>query len=124
MAILVLKPREGSDAATDDDEVVPSAMDTRIEQRLVTPQRLAIAVGALLLVALSAYAYVEYGLTRTLTVGSKAPAESGTYVRAGGDSAIYLVSNALVQDLERLVTEPPRPPSPTPLPSPSPSPTP
>jgi hypothetical protein len=64
------------------------------------------------------------GDVRTLTVGSKAPAESGTYVRAGGDSAIYLVSNALVQDLERIVTEPPRPPSPTPLPSPAPSPAP
>jgi hypothetical protein len=62
------------------------------------------------------------GESRTLTVGSKAPAESGTYVRAGGDSAIYLVSNALIQDLERIVTEPPRPPSPTPLASPSPAP--
>ena len=60
------------------------------------------------------------GESRTLTVGSKAPAESGTYVRKDGDSAIYLVSNALVQDLERIVTEPPRPPSPTPLPSPAP----
>ncbi|MFN8637182.1 MAG: DUF4340 domain-containing protein [Chloroflexota bacterium] len=60
------------------------------------------------------------GGTRTLTVGSKAPAESGTYVRKDGDTAIYLVSNALTQDLERIVTEPPRPASPTPLPSPSP----
>ena len=60
------------------------------------------------------------GETRSLTVGTRAPAESGTYVRKDGDQAIYLVSNALVQDLERHVTEPPRPPSPTPLPSPSP----
>ena len=60
------------------------------------------------------------GESRTLTVGGKAPAESGTYVRKDGDPAIYLVSNALAQDLERIVTEPPRPPSPTPLPSPSP----
>lgn len=60
------------------------------------------------------------GETRTLTVGSKAPAESGTYARKDGDSTIYLVSNALAQDLDRIVTEPPRPPSPTPLPSPSP----
>ena len=64
------------------------------------------------------------GETRTLAVGMKAPAESGTYVRKDGDAAIYLVSNALAQDLERIVTEPPRPPSPTPLPSPSPSPAP
>jgi hypothetical protein len=60
------------------------------------------------------------GETRALTVGSKAPAESGTYVRKDGDAAIYLISNALAQDLERIVTEPPRPPSPTPLPSPAP----
>jgi hypothetical protein len=59
------------------------------------------------------------GEARTLTVGGKAPAESGTYVRKDGDTAIYLVSNALAQDLERIVTEPPRPPSPTPLPSPA-----
>jgi hypothetical protein len=62
------------------------------------------------------------GEPRTLTVGAKAPAESGTYVRKDGDPAVYLVSNALIQDLERIVTEPPRPPSPTPLPSPSPAP--
>jgi HlyD family secretion protein len=43
----------------------------RIEQRLVTPQRVAVAAAALLLVALSAYAYVEYGLTRTLTIGAE-----------------------------------------------------
>lgn len=64
------------------------------------------------------------GESRTLTVGSKAPAESGTYARKDGDAAIYLISNALVQDLERIVTEPPRPPSPTPLPSPAAAPSP
>jgi hypothetical protein len=64
------------------------------------------------------------GESRTLTIGAKAPAESGTYVRKDGDEAVYLVSNALVQDLERIVTEPPRPPSPTPLPSPAASPSP
>lgn len=60
------------------------------------------------------------GETRTLTVGARAPAETGTYARKDGDQTIFLVSNALVQDLERIVTEPPRPPSPTPLPSSSP----
>ena len=58
------------------------------------------------------------GETRTLTIGGKAAAESGTYARKDGDAAIYVVSNALVQDLERLVTEPPRPPSPSPSPAP------
>jgi HlyD family secretion protein len=46
-------------------------MDKRIERKLVTPQRIAIAVGAVLLVAVTIYAYVHYGLTRTLTVGSE-----------------------------------------------------
>jgi HlyD family secretion protein len=54
-----------------DDVVVLSAMDKRIERKLVTPQRIAIAAGAVLLLALTAYAYVHYGLTRTLTVGSE-----------------------------------------------------
>jgi hypothetical protein len=59
------------------------------------------------------------GGSHTLAVGAKAPAESGTYVRKDADPAVYLVSNALAQDLERIVTEPPRPASPTPLPSPA-----
>jgi HlyD family secretion protein len=70
MAILVLKPKE-LDAQTPDDDFVLSAMDQRIEQRLVTPQRAAIATGAVLLAALTLYAYLEYGLTRTLTVGAE-----------------------------------------------------
>jgi hypothetical protein len=64
------------------------------------------------------------GETHTLALGIKAPAESGTYARKDADSGIYLVSNALADDLGRLVTEPPRPPSPTPLPSPAASPSP
>ncbi len=71
MAILVLKPKEQLDAQAADDEVVLSAMDQRIEQRLVTPQRAAVAVGVLLLVALTAAAYLEYGMARTLTVGAE-----------------------------------------------------
>ncbi|MGE3268278.1 MAG: DUF4340 domain-containing protein [Chloroflexota bacterium] len=59
------------------------------------------------------------GESLELTIGAKAVAETGTYARKAGDPAVYLISNALVQDLERLVTEPPLPPSPTPLPSPA-----
>ena len=44
----------------------------------------------------------------------------GTYVRKDADPGVYLVSNALADDLGKLVTDPPHPPSPTPLPSPSP----
>jgi hypothetical protein len=54
-----------------------------------------------------------------LTVGAKAVGETGTYARKDGDPAVYVVSNALVQDLDRIVTEPPVPASPTPLPSPA-----
>jgi hypothetical protein len=64
------------------------------------------------------------GETHTLALGIKAPAESGTYARKDADPAIYLVSNALADDLAKLVSEPPRPPSPTPLPSPAASPSP
>jgi HlyD family secretion protein len=70
MPILTLKKKDdGAPAAG--DEVALSSMDRRIERRLVTPQRIAIAAGVLLLVAVSAYAYVQFGLTRTLTVGSE-----------------------------------------------------
>jgi HlyD family secretion protein len=71
MAILVLKPKEQLEAQAAVDELVPSAMDRRIQQRLVTPQRVAIAAGVMALAALTVYAYLEYGLTRTLTVGAE-----------------------------------------------------
>jgi len=71
MAILVLKPKEQLDTRAPDDEIALSAMDQRIERRLVTPLRVAIAAGAVLLVALTVYSYLEYGLTRTLTVGAE-----------------------------------------------------
>jgi HlyD family secretion protein len=72
MPIILKKNEEGVEPRkTSDDVVVLSAMDKRIERKLVTPQRIAIAVGAVLLVAVSIYAYVHYGLTRTLTVGSE-----------------------------------------------------
>lgn len=64
------------------------------------------------------------GSTRSLEIGGKAPAEAGTYVRKPDDPAVYVIANATVTDLERLVTEPPVPPSPTPAGSPEASPTP
>src|SRR5215831_14521313 len=72
MPIILKKNEEGVEPRKPtDDVVVLSAMDKRIERKLVTPQRIAIAVGAVLLVVVSIYAYVHYGLTRTLTVGSE-----------------------------------------------------
>lgn len=71
MPILALKKKDGEGPSRPGDDVVLSAMDKRIEQKLVTPQRIAIVVGSLLLIALSVYAYLEFGLNRTLTVGSE-----------------------------------------------------
>ena len=56
----------------------------------------------------------------TLTLGGRAPAESGTYAQKGSDPALYVISNAVAQDLERLVNEPPRQTTPTAPASPSP----
>ena len=72
MPIILRKKEEGVEPPKGgDDVVVLSSMDKRIERQLVTPQRIAIAAGAVVLIALTAYAYVHYGLTRTLTVGSE-----------------------------------------------------
>src|SRR5688500_5633642 len=72
MPILVLKPNaHGQQSVPGDDEVVLSAMDQRIEQRLLTPWRIGVAAGALVLVGLAVYGYVEFGLNRTLTVGAE-----------------------------------------------------
>ena len=65
------------------------------------------------------------GTSYILQVGAKAPTETGTYVKRGSDNSVYMVSNVLASDLDRMVTDPPiQPPTPTPSPSPSPSPTP
>jgi HlyD family secretion protein len=54
-----------------DDDVVLSAMDRRIERRLITPQRVVAGIGVLVLLAITAYAYQRFGLSRTLTVGAE-----------------------------------------------------
>jgi len=61
------------------------------------------------------------GTTYTLLLGGKAPAESGTYVKRPDNPVVYVVSNTIAQDLERLLTEPPREPTPIPIPSPTPA---
>jgi HlyD family secretion protein len=71
MPIITLKKKDGAEQPPPAEQVVLSAMDTRIEQKLITPQRIAIAVGVVLLIAVSVYAYMTYGLTRTLSVGSE-----------------------------------------------------
>ena len=72
MPILALrnKDKEGDGSAAEDG-VVLSAMDRRIERRLVTPQRIGLTAGVLALVGLSVYGYVQFGMRRTLTVNSE-----------------------------------------------------
>lgn len=56
----------------------------------------------------------------TLLMGSKAAAEAGTYAKRADDPSIFVISNALAQDVEKLINEPPvAPPTPTPSPQPS-----
>ena len=54
------------------------------------------------------------GTEYSLLLGTKAPAEAGTYAKRPEEAAVFVVSNALVQDLERLVNEPPLQPTPVP----------
>jgi HlyD family secretion protein len=51
------------------EELVLSATDRRLERPLVTRKRAAAFAGAFLLIGLAAYAFLEYGLSRTLTIG-------------------------------------------------------
>ena len=68
MSILELrKQRDGEKPA----DVVLSAMDRKIDRRLITPQRVAVAVGVLALIALTTYAYMRFGMNRTLSVGAE-----------------------------------------------------
>jgi HlyD family secretion protein len=53
------------------NEVALSPMDKRIERSFFTWQRAAIAGGALLMIAATAYGYIQFGITRTLTVGTE-----------------------------------------------------
>src|ERR1044072_9994209 len=72
MPIITLKKKDGAEQPPPAaEQVVLSAMDTRIEQKLITPQRIAIALGIVLLISVSVYAYMTYGLTRTLSAGAE-----------------------------------------------------
>jgi HlyD family secretion protein len=72
MPILTLRKNDADEPADGaGDEVVLSPMDRRLVRRLVTPERVAIAVGALVLLVVSAYAYVQFGLNRALAVGAE-----------------------------------------------------
>jgi Domain of unknown function (DUF4340) len=57
------------------------------------------------------------GTAQTLKVGAKAPAEAGTYTQKNTDRTVYLISNAIADDLGRLVSDPPRQPTTSPSPN-------
>jgi hypothetical protein len=71
---------------------------------------------------------VADGTVYSLLFGGRSPTEAGTYVKKGDEPPVYLISNQLVTDLDKLITDPPiERPTPTaapipPTPSPSPSP--
>jgi HlyD family secretion protein len=66
MALTALKQIRERDLA--EDPIVLSSMDRALERRLLTPSRVAAAFSVVAMLALVGYAYVEYGLTRTLSV--------------------------------------------------------
>jgi hypothetical protein len=62
------------------------------------------------------------GVTHTLLVGETNPSGNSYYALADGkQSPVYLVYSSNVDELQRLVTQPPYPPTPTPTTLPSPT---
>jgi hypothetical protein len=60
------------------------------------------------------------GVTHTLLVGETNPSGNSYYALADGkQDPVYLVYSSNVDELQRLVTQPPYPPTPTTLPSPT-----
>lgn len=53
----------------------------------------------------------------TLLIGAQNPQRTGYYAQLSGAPALYLVESLLVDDLKRLVAQPPDPPTPTPSPT-------
>jgi len=58
----------------------------------------------------------------TLQIGAQNPTRTGYYAQLAGAPALYLVDTLLVDDLKRLLTQPPDPPTPTPVPTATPAP--
>ena len=74
---------------------------------------------------LTATVGLKDGRQEQLFFGQTNPAGLSRYARKAGDPRVYLVSNSLYDDLNRLVTQPPvATPTPTPSPTPEASPTP
>jgi hypothetical protein len=60
-----------------------------------------------------------------LIIGAKTPNEAGTYARRPDDPAVFVIPNTVANDIEKMVTEPPKAPAtPTPFPTSTATPTP
>jgi len=64
------------------------------------------------------------GTTINLNIGAENPRHTARYIQIEGDPLVYLVSIGDLDELIRLIEEPPYPPTPTPPPSPLEMPTP
>ncbi len=58
----------------------------------------------------------------TLSLGRRNPGGTGYYAMVEGNPGVYLIDALLGDDLVKLTTQPPTPPTPTPVPSASPAP--
>ena len=65
----------------------------------------------------SAVAELDDGTRNELLIGSKTPVQTGTYAKRGDTPDVYVISDQLVSDIERLVGDPKEPPTPTPRPA-------
>jgi len=63
---------------------------------------------------------LEGGKQEVLHIGNKTIQGTGYYVQRKGYDPIYIIASYLVDDLKRLVSEPPHKPTPTPAPTPAP----
>lgn len=96
-----------------------------VASRVVEEQPADLAAYGLDRPVLTATVGLKDGRQEQLVFGQTNPAGLSRYARKGGDPRVYLVSNSLYEDLNRLVTEPPvATPTPTPSPTPEPTPTP
>jgi hypothetical protein len=62
------------------------------------------------------------GREEVLLIGDKNPQKIAYYAQRLGEERIYLIYSGIVDDLKRLITEPPKKPTPTPTRKPTPSP--
>jgi len=60
---------------------------------------------------------LQDGSKRSLEIGDRTPTQTFHYARRDGERAVLLIGSAMVEQLNRLVTEPPEKPTPVPTPT-------